>query len=374
VPAPAPATCAEATQEAMRVPLDVFFLLDGSASMAIGVNSTSLPFGPGIPVTPGAPPPPAAGGAGKSKLDLVRGALDTFLKDPMSAGLGAGLSFFPGMPPCQTDSDCPRPPGFDGPLCIARTCSSPVGDCAGRSYQMALFDFAELPAGATGISAVLAARRPAGSTPLGEALVGTLAMLRSRTMAHPDRRVVLVIASDGVPDDRCGGTAAILEGLRKARAQTPPLSTYAIGVFGKLNIAAGRTLMNQIATAGGTGAPYVLDANMTLGDAFLKALNDIRGSALPCEFAIPAANGSTPIDFDKVNVSVQSPTGASQSIGYAGSLTRCDPQKGGWYYDVDPSAGKPTRVVVCPATCAELSASAGGKVALSFGCKTRVIE
>jgi hypothetical protein len=49
--------------------------------------------------------------------------------------------------------------------------------------------------------------------------------------------------------------------------------------------------------------------------------------------------------------------------------------RGGWYYDVDPAMGKPTRVIACPATCSEFKAGTGkSQVSLAYGCRTRTID
>jgi hypothetical protein len=50
----------------------------------------------------------------------------------------------------------------------------------------------------------------------------------------------------------------------------------------------------------------------------------------------------------------------------------CDPETGGWYYDVDPSAGAPTKIIACPASCTEFQTSTEGKVSIRLGCATVV--
>jgi hypothetical protein len=82
-----------------------------------------------------------------------------------------------------------------------------------------------------------------------------------------------------------------------------------------------------------------------------------REATLPCEFLIPRSNG--PIDFGKVNVRLQEAAGTAEEIPYEGGATRCDPMRGGWYYDVDPATAAPTRVLTCPATCDRLEAGPG---------------
>jgi hypothetical protein len=416
LPPPVPETCAEMSHAPTRVPLDVFVLLDGSGSMSLQIGT-------------------------KSKLDIVREAINAFIADPNSAGLSVGLNIFPSVTNCSVDADCPElkttvngmtttlPPrcqGYDsgclapgqqtptrlcgapltpcmapstcvkigrcpsaflssycalgttctgGTACmpLVRTCATPFNaDCTGARYAKPLVSFSELPAGLPALKTALDQRQPTGGTPLGEALVGTLPFLKEHMAAHPDRRVVLVIASDGAPDGVCDGQNGILMRLREAQAAASPLSTYGIGVFGASDFANGRMLMDQIAVAGGTMKPYVLEQNLNLAETFLKALSEIRGAALPCEFMIPAGNAG--IDYDKVNLRWKSAAG-EETVGYVGSADRCDAQKGGWHYDVDPkSGGKPTRVVVCPATCNKLKADDSGKVELRFGCKTRAID
>jgi hypothetical protein len=63
-----------------------------------------------------------------------------------------------------------------------------------------------------------------------------------------------------------------------------------------------------------------------------------------------------------------------QTVPYAEGMDRCDPTRGGWYYDVAPAAGTPTRILACPATCEKFKAEREPKVNLVFGCETVVVK
>jgi hypothetical protein len=53
----------------------------------------------------------------------------------------------------------------------------------------------------------------------------------------------------------------------------------------------------------------------------------------------------------------------------------CGPAaRGGWYYDVPPRRGTPSRILVCDVSCRSFNMDATAKVDLLFGCATRVIE
>src|SRR2546421_7431586 len=75
--------CAEETQMAEHVPLDLLLLMDRSSSMA------------------------------GAKWNMSRAAIMSFIGDARSAGLGVGLQFFPLAPgadaPCGGDPDCGFP-------------------------------------------------------------------------------------------------------------------------------------------------------------------------------------------------------------------------------------------------------------------------
>ncbi len=412
-PVPAePQTCGETSRTAMRVPLDVFVLLDASGSMSSRAGTVT-------------------------KYEAVKAAILAFLKDTKSEGLGVALNFFPPVVTCEKDADCPmfaiypgRCLGVDrgcvapnattytrictaempnvcpapsvctkvgrcaelaigntscvvgkpcpnGSACnpVVRTCATAfAADCTGARYTKPVVPFngMTLPASLPDLTKALEQREPSGGTPLGEALVGTLPQLKAYVAANPGRQLVLVVVSDGLPDNSCGGIPGVLAGIEMARMATPPLLTYAIGVFGGVDLVGGRMLMTDIARAGGTNTPFVIDPNASLTEGFLKALDEIRGAALPCEFAIPT-DMTASIDYGKVNLRWIK-TAGEESIGYVGSADKCDAIKGGWHYDVDPASGKPTRVVVCPATCKAIKGDAAGKIELRFGCKTRGVD
>jgi hypothetical protein len=191
-------------------------------------------------------------------------------------------------------------------------------------------------------------------------------------VANPGHRVALVLATDG-PGGLCGDRdAAAVSALVAAEARgAPPISTYVIGAFTGIGLEDGIPFVESVAAAGGTGKPFVLNTDPDLARNFLAALQEIRDVSLPCEFVIPRPNG--PIDFGRVNVRLQDAAGAAD-IPYVSAADRCDPMRGGWHYDVDPSKATPTRVLTCPATCDRLEAGGNAKVSLVFGCKTIVID
>jgi hypothetical protein len=74
-----------------------------------------------------------------------------------------------------------------------------------------------------------------------------------------------------------------------------------------------------------------------------------------------------------VNVRVNTAAGP-EDLAYLGSVDRCDPMRGGWYYDVNPAAGPRTRVLMCPATCNRLKAGTDQSVELRIDCRSRTID
>ncbi|HSY20990.1 MAG TPA: hypothetical protein VK841_02695 [Polyangiaceae bacterium] len=428
------AACATRSVPAVRTPLDLFFMLDTSGSMNDLVAD------------------------GQSKWSQVSAAVAAFTSDPASAGLGMGVQYFPsyaaGIPSsCSRDSQC----GAAGP-CVTRICDDgsgaschsdddcfaascvPVGTCAsdpntlcttpgsgcGRDANgfdlgvcqtstpacangdsCASADYAtpavgidSLPGIADAVTQSLASRTPQGGTPTAAALEGALQGASNFAAAHPDHKVVAVLATDGMPNEAAGqsgplcstsGTtdavAVVAAIAASGLAATPSIETFGIGVFTPDDITSGTDALDRIAAAGGTGNPYIISTELADGGGsiesqFVAALNAIRGSTLPCQFQLPAltsASSQIP-DYSEVNVELSAAAGgedaAIATLPYAASSQGCDPASGGWYYDVDPSQGTtgtmPTAIDVCPATCAELQASEASQVEIVLGCHTVV--
>jgi hypothetical protein len=266
------------------------------------------------------------------------------------------------------------PGGVAGDMCTPRPrfCTDNGGAaCPAARYQTPLVAIADLPGVQAALEGALAAIVPQGATPTTPAVQGALAHLRMRAMANPDRKPVLVLATDGLPTTCFPNSVdTAVAALAAAQMAAPAISTYVIGVFGPAQLARSRPALERMATAGGSGMPFVLTTGGDLSQRFLEAINQIRGSALGCEFAIPRPTQGS-LDFDRVNVRFNSAAGG-EDLRYVESADRCDPARGGWYYDINPRTGTPARVLLCEATCNKIKVTAGVSVDLRFGCKTIV--
>ena len=409
--------CAETGAQAEQVPVDLMLVVDSSGSMAQpsgnstkwalatealrafvkDPRSTGLGLGLGFfpscrprspaPATPSAAAPRflAATPACRSTCVARRGhpsassgpecddPLDE-CDDPAQTCLPIGTCSMGGGPCLGIGMPCAG--GAAGDTCNARTrsCQVTSTDWCSQAYDQAAVAIAALPANEPALTRALTAQRPVGGTPLGPAMRGGIAQLRAHVMANPGRRVALVLVSDGLPDGFCSRNFAdfITEEVAGARMATPSIPSYVIGVFSPAEIPRAQPVLNQLATAGGTGQPFILMTSSDLGQRFQEALNQIRGTALACEFTIPASMGA--IDYTRVNVRWKGAT-SQEDLLYVGSAARCDPTRGGWYFDVDPATGGvPKRVLICEASCQKFKTDAAAKVELRFGCKTRAID
>jgi hypothetical protein len=404
-------TCAEEVHRAEIVPLDLMLLVDSSASMS------------------------DSAGAG-SKWQAAQNALTAFVKDPRSVGLGVGLQFYPGgrERTCTTDADCgamgagtfycrPRQAcvgaggligalscgGADSRPCVAGTTCTTVGRCStsgddcqpigqacpagggmcegGQRSCRTIFPFsscdepgyavpavpvASLPSNEVHIARTVLNKVPAGATPMGPAVRGVQTQLRAHQAANPGHKVALVLVGDGLPGGCAGNDIpTISTNLSGALATAPSIPTYVIGVFAPSDVATSQPVLDRLAMAGGTTRAFLLTSTADLTQRLQQALDEIRGAAIACEFAIPQGKAGA-IDFNRVNVR-HTGAGGTEELLYVESADRCDPMRGGWYYDVSPSKGTPTRVLVCGASCQRFKMDAAAKVDLVFGCATRVI-
>lgn len=293
--------CATDSKKAEPVPLDLYIMLDQSGSMQ------------------------------GNKWTSTVSAITAFVNDPQSAGIGVGLDFFP-----------------DDPECSIGTYSTPsVG-------------IAPLPGNATAIVNALGGTGPSGGTPTFPAIQGALTYAQTHAIKNPDHVVVIVLATDGQPND-CSSNVGNVSNVAQQGAQgTPKILTFVIGVGSAL------TNLNAIASAGGTNTAFIVDTNGNVGQQFIDALNAIRGAALACEYIIPTPSTGS-IDPGKVNVVFTPDGGQKETWPKYANEAACPPTGNGWYYDNDAA---PTKILLCPGTCSMVK-NTKGQVDVLFGCATQ---
>jgi Mg-chelatase subunit ChlD len=327
--------CHAEAHEGQRVPVDLYFLVDSSGSMAERVQ-------------------------GGSKWEVVSKALVAFLNDPRNGGAGAGIGYFPNA----AQGACTA--GQAGCLCIpfVNICFSNIGgSCTVADYALPAVPLA-LPPSVTAVINDINAHQLAGGTPTRPAVEGALQYLNQWAGQHPDRKTALVLATDGDPTGCDPNTPQGIAALAAGALSGPhAIKTFVIGVGSSL------VSLDLVAQAGGTGKAFLVDTGGDVAKSFAEALDQIRGVVATCDFSIPAQGGAgMTINPSKVNVRYTA-TGASASTLVTQTFMS-DPNNctsaGGWYYD-NPSA--PTLIKLCDESCQSLS---GGSIQVEFGCDTIV--
>lgn len=301
--------CATDTRKAETVPVDLLIGLDTSFSMDFD-----------------------------KKWISVQAALKSFVANPALDGLGLGLQYFP----------------------IRKQCS--VAD-----YAIPAVPITVLPQAATPVSSSLDGQQMYGGTPMVPMLQGLNEYMKTFAAAHTDRKPVIVLATDGIPDDTCQGALngstpnTIDNAVAAAKTSfegSPSVSIFVIGVGTELSA------LNAIGQAGGTGNAILVDTTKDVESAFLAALTTIRKQAIPCDYNIPSLGG-TP-DPNKINVNYVTAANQSTTFIYVATAADCGKAPGkGWYFD-DPNA--PSKVVLCPDACTDVKASDDGRIDVVFGC------
>jgi hypothetical protein len=307
------AACASVHEEGKVTPLDLFIMLDKSSS-EVG-----------------------------TKWDASKAGLQAFVSDPHSNGVRVAIGFFP------RNAD-----------------ATPA--CDQNAYATPKVPFDALPQNGGSIVSAIGQETPDGiDTPIYPALGGALLGAISEAKARPGEAGAVLLVTDGEPSGpapTCGGVNPEdpVEIAKLAHAGVAAgVRTFVIGLPGvSSNIA------NQIAAAGGTSHAYIV-AGTNLQADFQDALNQVRGNALPCDYALPQKVADRTIAYDKVNVDytklgAQNPEVIPQNGG-------CPANGEGWSYD-DPK--NPQHIVLCPATCGRVKADGGGKVEILLGCDTIV--
>lgn len=325
--------CQGETYEGKAAPVDMYFLVDSSTSMAEPVD-------------------------GGTKWEVVVNALVSFLNGAHPVDGAVGLGYFPN----GAVSACK--PGQRGCVCIPYTnrCASNLEDsCAPADYKPAA-DLS-VPPDTARVVADLAAHQLSGGTPTRPAIEGTLQYLEQWATSHPERQVILVVATDGEPTGCDRNRPQDIAALT-AQAWSGPhtIRTFVLGVGAMLSS------LDAIAQAGGTNEALLVDTSGDLAKQLSEALERIRSeSAVSCDFTIPDGGEGMQVDPSKVNVRASTAGGSSSLVSqtFMSDPGNCD-AAGGWYYD-DPA--NPTKIKLCDSTCRELQR---GRIQIQYGCDTVV--
>jgi hypothetical protein len=404
------ATCAGEEHPAELVPIDMYVMLDRSLSMN-GATST-----------------------GDTKWQAITDALEAFVSDASSDGIGVGIQFFPanlpctndsdcgggtcyikacrlsrnsgttlpGLVPCVRDADCPASGDTCEPLggcgdqsCVSvgSTCGNDIdctaltsGVCASQTvctlsdYTTPVVPIGALPGNKQAVIDALDLYSPSpspfGLTPTGPALQGAITYAQAWGAAHPARKAIVVLATDGAPTGGCSPSrrAEIAALASVGAGATVPVQTYTIGVFSSEDPSnpdnsEGPDNIRAIAAAG-KGQAFVLSDQGDVAAQFIDALNTVRGHGLACEFQIPESMAGKDVDYGRVNVEFTPKAGAeAEVIPYLDDAKLCDKQ-GGWYYTTESGSSTPNGIVACGATCDRLMGSVTGNVNIKVGCDT----
>lgn len=296
------AACATQSATAEARPVYLVFMFDRSGSMVEG---------------------------GSPKWSSSKAATKAFFESPQSKGISASLTFFPD--------------GGGSPSCSA------------TDYATPQVTMSALPSATFGQR--LDAQTPEGGTPTRPALQGAITYAQQvATGQGKDGKVAIVLVTDGIPQSCTNNSINDVKQLASTVAATIP--TYVIGVGNQL------ASLDEIAVGGGTKSALVVQTSnpAQIQADFTKAIEQIKASALTCDYKIPAPPNGEQLDRAKVNV--QHVTGgATDTLSYNQACTGGT----GWQYD---DAANPTRILLCGGSCDGVKSKAG-KVDILFGCATR---
>ncbi len=270
-----------------------------------------------------------------SLWDGTVSALTQFFGDPGGDDISVAMSYFP--PPGQT------------------------GLCQPSSYNPPHVPMTDLTNNASVLITDLQSQTPAGDyTPTHGALYGALQFANTHQDANADHVTILVLASDGDPT-ACDTDLNNIAALASTALAYNGVKTFVIAIQG-----ATVANLDQIAAAGGTGQALDVTTDINL---FKQKMDEIRAQMLACEFIIPEPGEGEEFEPTKVNVEY-TPGGSSSSEQLPQANDEADCAGGpGWYYD-NPTA--PTKITLCPASCALVQADSGAKITFVFGCPTVV--
>jgi hypothetical protein len=275
------------------------------------------------------------------KWDPVVAATSAFFEADSSSGLQASLTFFP----ADGDED---------------------DRCVVDAYAEPDVEMQALPSTSFGEAiAAIEAEDWRGGTPTLFVVQGTLGFIETYRQEH-EGRYVLVLVTDGYPqgcdeeDDSIEAVAAEVQA-----ATDDGIDTYVVGVANPPIDGAPDTVsdLHAIAEAGNTEQAFLIDTGdpAATASAFSEAVDAIRGAAITCDVAIPAApDGRT---FDKERIAVTYGSGGDDTaLTYDADCGIDD----AFRYD-DPA--DPSSIVLCESTCEAVTNDPSATLRVDFACE-----
>lgn len=303
--------CATVDAKATRIPLSIYITLDRSSSLS------------------------------GAKWDAALTGLNAFLTAPSSAGVNVGLVTFPRQPLLNPE------------------------ECNFSNYKAPEVAFDKLPANAKPIQDFLATVEPTGfGTPLYPALGGALERGVVFKGENPKENFAVLLVTDGAPAQ----PPTICNGIDALSPDT--ISTFVADVFDKYGVKTfviglpgiPKTFAENLAQKGGTQA-IVIQQDVDLAAQFQKALAQVQGEGLGCEFPLPPDSSK----YDKDAVNVRYTKGDESGTIDLDRSVGCKAE--GWDYDNDAA---PTKLILCGATCAQVKNDGLAKIDVVLGCPTRI--
>jgi hypothetical protein len=188
-------------------------------------------------------------------------------------------------------------------------------------------------------------------------LQGVVPVATAQQAANPDHEVVIVVATDGLPEGCSNMTDSAIYG-EAANSLNGGVPVYAIAIPG-VNV----SWLDGLAAAGGTTAAIDVTQDIT---QFKAAMDAIRDASLGCSFVIPDPSSGT-FDPEKVNVTIEQ-GGQDIELTQVASAADCGNNMS-WYYDDNEN---PTEVILCDAPCAQFGVNEEATIQIVFGCPTKV--
>lgn len=195
-------------------------------------------------------------GNGRSRLEDVREAMDSFLLAPANVGLGAGIGYF-------------------GTFQIGQASCNPA------DYANAEVAIAPLPENAQAISASLQSKMPTGETPTGAALRGACTYAQGYKVDNPSQEVDILLVTDDLPEATvtCSIDGSCCPTVEDAVAAAGECFAGSTGLRTFVLAVADATVgLDQIAAAGGTNTAYFVSPTGNVTADVLNALAQIRSA------------------------------------------------------------------------------------------------